>query len=75
MLDDIAIDLANFESPVIAAVQGAEQDPHNGLRYPNPTAMWVSLRLYPGYYVTMVNHLMQLGGRNPTSDSSIATCN
>jgi 4-hydroxyphenylacetate 3-monooxygenase len=61
-LGDFAIYLANLESLAIAAVEGAVQDPHNGLWYPNPTTMWVSLRLYPEYYVNMVNHLMQLGG-------------
>jgi 4-hydroxyphenylacetate 3-monooxygenase len=61
-LGDFVVYLATLESLAIAAVEGAVQDPHNGLWYPNPTTMWVSLRLFPEYYVNMVNHLMQLGG-------------
>lgn len=61
-LGDFVVYLGTLESLAIAAVEGAVQDQHNGLWYPNPTAITVSLRLFPEYYVTMINHLMQLGG-------------
>jgi 4-hydroxyphenylacetate 3-monooxygenase len=61
-LGDFVVYLGTLESLAIAAVEGAVQDQHNGLWYPNPTAITVGLRLFPEYYVNMVNHLMQLGG-------------
>lgn len=60
-LGDFAIYLQNLESLAIAAVEGAIRDKNNGLWYPNPSSLLVSLRLYPEYYQTMINHLMQLG--------------
>lgn len=60
-LGDFALYLQTLESLNIALVEGAIQDPDNGLWYPNPQAAWVSLRLYPEYYQTMINHLTQMG--------------
>lgn len=60
-LGDFAIYLQNLEALAIAMVEGAVQDPIDGLWYPNPTAASVSLRLYPEYYQNMINHLMQMG--------------
>lgn len=60
-LGDFAIYLQNLESLAIALVEGAVEDPTDGFWYPNPTASWVSLRLFPEYYQNMINHLMQLG--------------
>lgn len=63
-LGDFAIYLANLEALAIAAVEGAEQDPHNGLWYPNPRAIFAGLRLYPEYYPRMIDHLVQFGASN-----------
>jgi 4-hydroxyphenylacetate 3-monooxygenase len=60
-LGDFAIYLQNLESLAVAMVEGAVQDPIDGLWYPNPSAAWVSLRLFPEYYPKMVSHLMQMG--------------
>jgi 4-hydroxyphenylacetate 3-monooxygenase len=60
-LGEFSIYLQNLESLALAMIEGATQDPNNGLWLPNPKAAWVSLRLYPEYYQTMINHLMQMG--------------
>ncbi|HZU77439.1 MAG TPA: 4-hydroxyphenylacetate 3-hydroxylase N-terminal domain-containing protein, partial [Dehalococcoidia bacterium] len=60
-LGDFVIFLANLEALAIAAVEGAVQDPANGLWYANPRAVYAGLRLYPEYYPKMIDHLIQLG--------------
>jgi 4-hydroxyphenylacetate 3-monooxygenase len=61
-LGDFVLYLQNLESLAIAAVEGAIQDPKNGLWYANPKAITAGLRLFPDYYQKMVLHLMQIGG-------------
>jgi len=61
-LGDILMWLQTFESLAIAATEGAEQDPDNGLYYANASAINAALRLYPEVYPRIVDHLYQLGG-------------
>lgn len=60
-LGEFALYLQTLEALAIALVEGAIQDPSDGLWYPHPNTAWVSLRLYPEYYQNMINHLMQMG--------------
>jgi 4-hydroxyphenylacetate 3-monooxygenase len=60
-LGDFGIYLNTLESLAIAMVEGAEFDPAYGIWLPNRKAAAASLRLYPEYYQSMMNHLMQLG--------------
>jgi 4-hydroxyphenylacetate 3-monooxygenase len=60
-LGEFAIHLDTLESLAIAMVEGAEFDEKYGIWFPNKKAAMASLRLYPEYYASMMNHLMQLG--------------
>lgn len=61
-LGDILMWLQTMESLAIAAVEGAELNPANGLYYANENAIQAALRLYPEVYPRIVDHLQQLGG-------------
>ena len=61
-LGDILMWLQTMESLCLAAVEGAELNPDNGLYYANEAAINASLRLYPEVYPRIVDHLYQLGG-------------
>ena len=61
-LGDILMWLNTMESLAIAAVEGAELNPENGLYYCNEGAINAALRLYPEVYPRIKEHLMQLGG-------------
>jgi 4-hydroxyphenylacetate 3-monooxygenase len=60
-LGDFVIFLQTLESLAIAAVEGAFQDPNNGIWYPNIGACCAAQRLYPEFYPIMVNHLVHIG--------------
>ncbi len=72
-LGDILMWLQTFESLAIAAVEGAELNPANGLYYPNTAAINASLRLYPEVYPRIIAHLFQLGGGGYVSIPQEAT--
>ncbi len=61
-LGEFAMFLENLECLAIAAVEGAEQDPTNGLWYANTKAMRTAIRLNADYYPQLIHHLMQIGG-------------
>ncbi len=61
-LGDILMWLQTMESLAIAAVEGAELNPDNGLYYANESAVNAALRLYPEVYPRIVDHIYQLGG-------------
>lgn len=61
-LGDILMWLQTMESLAIAAVEGAELNPKNGLYYANESAIQAALRLYPEVYPRIIDHLYQLGG-------------
>ncbi len=61
-LGDILMYLQIMESLAIAAVEGAQQNPENGLYYCNSNAINAALRLFPEAYPRMIDHLKQLGG-------------
>ncbi|MEE9277832.1 MAG: 4-hydroxyphenylacetate 3-hydroxylase N-terminal domain-containing protein [Dehalococcoidia bacterium] len=61
-LGDILMWLQTMESMAIAAVEGAEKDPHNGLYYANAATTVAALRLYPEIYPRIIDHIYQLGG-------------
>jgi 4-hydroxyphenylacetate 3-monooxygenase len=61
-IGDILMWLQTFESLALAAVEGADLNPDNGLWYANEAAINASLRLYPEVYPRIVDHLYQLGG-------------
>ncbi len=60
-LGDITTALMTMESLALAAVEGAYQA-DNGFWYCNPAAINSALRLYPDFYVQIVDHLKQIGG-------------
>jgi 4-hydroxyphenylacetate 3-monooxygenase len=72
-LGDILMWLQTFESLAIAAVEGAELNPDNGLYYANTGAINASLRLYPEVYPRIIGHLYQLGGGGYVSIPQEAT--
>ncbi len=72
-LGDILMWLQTFESLAIAAVEGAELNPDNGLYYANEAAINAALRLYPEAYPRIVDHLYQLGGGGYVSIPQEAT--
>ena len=72
-LGDILMWLQTMESLAIAAVEGAEQNPENGLYYANESAIQAALRLYPEVYPRIVDHLYQLGGGGYVSIPQEAT--
>ena len=61
-LGDILMWLHTMESLAIAAVEGAELNPANGLYYANESAIQAALRLYPEVYPRIIDHIIQLGG-------------
>ena len=63
-LGEIVTMLQTLESIAIAAVEGSEMDPKNGVWYCNANAVTAGLRLFPEYYVQMVDHIKQIGGSN-----------
>jgi 4-hydroxyphenylacetate 3-monooxygenase len=72
-LGDILMWLQTMESLAVAAVEGAELNPDNGLYYPNDAAINAALRLYPEVYPRICDHLMQLGGGGYVSIPQEAT--
>lgn len=71
-LGDITTYLMTMESLALAAVEGAFQA-ENGFWYCNPAAINAALRLYPDFYVQIVDHLKQLGGSGYVAMPSEAT--
>jgi len=61
-LGDILMWLNTMEALAIAAVEGGEVNPANGLFYANENAIQASLRLYPEVYPRIIDHIIQLGG-------------
>lgn len=72
-LGDILMWLQTMESLAIAAVEGAELNPDNGLYYANEGAVNAALRLYPEAYPRIIDHLYQLGGGGYVSIPQEAT--
>ncbi len=72
-LGDILMWLDTMESLAVAAVEGAEQNPENGLYYANDRAIQAALRLYPEVYPRIIDHLYQLGGGGYVSIPQEAT--
>ena len=72
-LGDILMWLQTMESLAIAAVEGAELNPKNGLYYANESAIQAALRLYPEVYPRIIDHLYQLGGGGYVSIPQEAT--
>jgi 4-hydroxyphenylacetate 3-monooxygenase len=72
-LGDILMWLQTMESLALAAVEGAEENPDNGLYYCNEAAIMAALRLYPEVYPRIVDHIMQLGGGGYVSIPQEAT--
>ncbi len=72
-LGDILMWLQTMESLAIAAVEGAELNPKNGLYYANEAAIQAALRLYPEVYPRIIDHLYQLGGGGYVSIPQEAT--
>jgi aromatic ring hydroxylase len=56
--------LQTLESIAIAAVEGAVENPDNGVWYCNANAITAGLRLFPEYYVQIIDHIKQIGGSN-----------
>ena len=65
--------LQTMESIAIAAVEAAEPDPRTGVWYANANAIQAGLRLFPEFYVRMVDHIKQIGGSNFMAAPSEAT--
>ena len=63
-LGEIVTMLQTLESIAIAAVEGSAEDPANGVWYCNANAVTAGLRLFPEYYVQIVDHIKQIGGSN-----------
>ena len=72
-LGDILMMLQTMESIAIAAVEAAEPDPRTGVWYANANAIQAGLRLFPEFYVRMVDHIKQIGGSNFMAAPSEAT--
>jgi 4-hydroxyphenylacetate 3-monooxygenase len=72
-LGDILMWLQTFEALALAAVEGAELNPDNGLYYANNSAIQAALRLYPEAYPRIIDHLYQLGGGGYVSIPQEAT--
>ena len=72
-LGDVLMWLQTMESIAIAAVEGAELNPDNGLYYANNAAVNAALRLYPEVYPRIIDHLYQLGGGGYVSIPQEAT--
>jgi 4-hydroxyphenylacetate 3-monooxygenase len=63
-LGEIVTMLQTLESIAIAAVEGAVESPDNGVWYCNANAITAGLRLFPEYYVQIIDHIKQIGGSN-----------
>ena len=63
-LGEIVTMLQTLESIAIAAVEGAVENPDNGVWYCNANAITAGLRLFPEYYVQIIDHIKQIGGSN-----------
>ncbi len=63
-LGEIVTMLQTLESIAIAAVEGSFKDPANGVWYCNTSAILAGLRLFPEYYVQIIDHIKQIGGSN-----------
>ena len=63
-LGEIVTMLQTLESIAIAAVEGAVENPDNGVWYCNSNAIQSGLRLFPEYYVQIIDHIKQIGGSN-----------
>ena len=63
-LGEIVTMLQTLESIAIAAVEGAVENPDNGVWYCNANAITAGLRLFPDYYVQIIDHIKQIGGSN-----------
>lgn len=72
-LGDILMWLQTMEALAIAAVEGGEVNPENGIFYCNESAIQAALRLYPEVYPRIVDHLAQLGGGGYVSIPQEAT--
>lgn len=72
-LGDILMWLQTMEALAVAAVEGAELNPENGLYYANESAIQAALRLYPEVYPRIIDHLYQLGGGGYVSIPQEAT--
>ena len=72
-LGDILMWLQTMESLALAAVEGAEENPDNGIWYCNEAAVNAALRLYPEVYPRIIDHLYQLGGGGYVSIPQEAT--
>ena len=72
-LGDILTMLQTMESIAIAAVEGAAPDPKTGVWYANESAIQAGLRMFPEFYVKIVDHIKQIGGSNFMAAPSAAT--
>ncbi len=63
-LGEIVTMLQTLESIAIAAVEGSVENPDNGVWYCNANAITAGLRLFPEYYVQIIDHIKQIGGSN-----------
>ena len=61
-LGDMVMMLETMESIAVAAVETGFEEPRNGVWYANPRAINAGLRLFPEFYVRMVDHIKQIGG-------------
>jgi 4-hydroxyphenylacetate 3-monooxygenase len=61
-LGDILMWLRTMEGLSVAAVEGGELNPANGLYYVADGPVQAALRLYPEVYPRIIGHLRQLGG-------------
>jgi 4-hydroxyphenylacetate 3-monooxygenase len=72
-LGEMSVWLMNLESLAVAAVEGAEQNPENGLWYCHLNTLRTSLRLLPEYNRMTINHLISMGGSGFVSTPQEAT--
>ena len=72
-LGDILTMLQTMESIAIAAVEGATPDSKTGVWYANESAIQAGLRMFPEFYVRIVDHIKQIGGSNFMAAPSTAT--
>ena len=72
-LGDILMMLQTMESIAVAAVEAAEPDPSTGVWYANTGAIQAGLRLFPEFYVRIVDHIKQIGGSNFMAAPAAAT--
>ncbi len=72
-LGDILTMLQTMESIAVAAVEAAQPDPKTGVWYANESAIQAGLRMFPEFYVRIVDHIKQIGGSNFMAAPSTAT--